>query len=55
MVLTARRRNLDLPATPLTAPVTVQIQAANGTCWTAEYGAHIRKNTGGVFAAAAGS
>ena len=51
----ARKDNLELPATPLTAPVTVQVQAANGTCWTAEYGAHIRKNAGGVFVARAGS
>jgi hypothetical protein len=43
----ARKDNLELPNTPLPAPVTVQMQAANGTCWTAEYGAHIRKNMGG--------
>jgi hypothetical protein len=47
----ARKDNLDLPNTPLTPPVTVQMQAANGTCWTVEYGTYIRKNEGGVFVA----
>jgi hypothetical protein len=51
----ARKANLDLPATPLTAPVTVQLQAATGTCWTAEYSTNIRKNEGGTFIARAGS
>src|SRR6185503_3262292 len=30
---------LPLPALPLTFPVTVQLQASNGSCWTAMYSA----------------
>jgi hypothetical protein len=54
--LWARGENLTtLPATPLTPPVTVQLQAANGTCWTAEYSSRIRKNEDGVFRAQPGA
>jgi hypothetical protein len=51
----ARKESLVLPATPLVAPVTVQLQAANGTCWSAEYTSFIRKNEGGIFRANPGS
>ena len=51
----ARKENLTLPATPLTPPVIVQLQAANDTCWTASYSTGIAKNTGGVFRAKPGS
>jgi hypothetical protein len=51
----ARKDNLTLPATPLTPPVTVQLQAENGTCWTASYSTRIIKNEGGVFRAKPGS
>lgn len=46
-----RKENLGLPDTPLTPPVTVQLQVANGECWTAEYGEFIKKNADGVFSA----
>ena len=51
----ARKENLVLPHTPLTPPVTVQVQAANGTCLTAEYGTYIRRNEDDVFVAQPGS
>jgi hypothetical protein len=51
----ARSENLDLPSTPLTPPVTVQIQVATGTCWTASYDAFVKRNENGVFRALAGS
>ncbi len=47
----ARKEDLELPSTPLIPPVTVQLQVANGECWTAEYGEFIKKNEGGVFKA----
>jgi hypothetical protein len=42
---------LVLPDTPLSAPVTLQLQGSHGECWTAEYGEFIRRNEGGVFKA----
>lgn len=43
--------NLDLPATPLTAPVTVQLQGSNGTCWSSTYSSSILQNSDGQFRA----
>jgi hypothetical protein len=50
-IVLARKDNLTLPATPLTTPVTVQLQAANGTCWSAEYSTDVLTNGGGQFKA----
>jgi hypothetical protein len=51
IVVTARGTNLDLPATPLTAPVVFQAQATNGECWSSDYDVDIKRNDGGVFRA----
>ena len=52
MIVQARGVNLDLPALPLAAGVTVQLQGSNGTCWSATYpSANIRKNADGKFRA----
>ncbi len=45
---------LTLPEPPLTAPVTVQLQASNGECFTASYDDHILKNADGRFRARPG-
>jgi hypothetical protein len=45
---------LTLPEPPLTAPVTVQLQASNGECFTASYSNHIAKNADGLFRARPG-
>jgi hypothetical protein len=42
---------LDLPATPLVAPVTVQLQGSHGGCWTARYSSTIMQNADGQFRA----
>lgn len=47
----ARKGNLALPTTPLTTPVTVQLQAANGTCWSAAYTTDVLLNAAGAFKA----
>ena len=44
-----RGENVTLPAGPLTAPVTVQLQASNGLCFTSRYEDRIRKNEPGKF------
>jgi hypothetical protein len=49
--VTGRGAGLELPALPLTAPVTVQLQVANGECWTATYASRIRRNADGLFKA----
>jgi hypothetical protein len=49
--VTGRGTPLILPDLPLAAPVTVQIQVANGECWTATYANRIRRNANGVFKA----
>lgn len=51
VIVRARKENLALPTTPLTPPVTVQLQAANDTCWTAHYASFVIKNAYGVFKA----
>jgi hypothetical protein len=43
--------SLDLPATPLTAPVTMQLHGSNGTCWSSTYSTTILKNADGQFRA----
>lgn len=55
VLVRARKEDLALPDTPLTLPVTVQLQVANGECWTAEYSAFVTKNAAGVFTAKPGS
>jgi hypothetical protein len=47
--------NLALPATPLTPPVIVQAQGANGECWSGTYDAFIAQNANGRFRAKHGS
>jgi hypothetical protein len=42
---------LVLPDTPLTTPVTMQLQGSHGECWTAEYATRIRQNGNGLFKA----
>ena len=42
---------LTLPATPLTAPVTVQLQSSDGACFTSTYQNDIKTNAGGQFRA----
>lgn len=51
----ARTEDFMLPDTPLRPSVTVQLQVANGRCWTAEYAVFIGRNEGGVFKAQPGS
>jgi hypothetical protein len=51
ITVTARGAKLDLPPTPLTAPVVLQAQATNGECWSAEYDAFVSRNEPGVFRA----
>ena len=51
VTLRARGPALALPATPLTPPVTVQLQGSHGECFTAAYEAFIRKNRDGRFQA----
>jgi hypothetical protein len=52
VIVQARGVNLDLPALPLAAGVTVQLQGTNGTCWSATYpSANIRQNADGRFRA----
>lgn len=52
MIVQARGVDLDLPALPLAAGVTVQLQGSNGTCWSATYpSANIRQNGDGAFRA----
>jgi len=47
----AKGERLTLPATPLTAPVTVQLQSSAGSCFTATYQNAIKANGGGQFRA----
>jgi hypothetical protein len=49
--VTGRGERLDLPALPLTAPVTVQLQVTNGECWSAVYAGRIKRNANGLFKA----
>jgi hypothetical protein len=55
VVVGGRGTGLSLPQLPLTAPVTVQLQASSGECWTAAYDARIIVNGNGVFRARPGS
>lgn len=44
--------NLGMPTLPLRLPVTVQLQAANGQCWEAQYDADgVMKNDASQFKA----
>jgi hypothetical protein len=45
-----RGAKLSLPDTPLTAPVTFQLQGSHGDCWSGTY-SQITKNDGGSFKA----
>jgi hypothetical protein len=47
----AKGERLTLPATPLTPPVTVQLQSSAGACFTATYQSAIKTNGGGQFRA----
>ena len=47
----AKGSKLALPALPLTAPVTVQLQSSAGECFTARYQNQITKNGAGQFRA----
>jgi hypothetical protein len=48
-VLKAKGEALDMPSLPLALPATLQLQATNGTCWTAEFRSDgVQKNTEGV-------
>lgn len=49
--VTGRGTPLVLPTLPLAGPVTVQLQIANGDCWSASYSSKIRKNANGLFKA----
>jgi hypothetical protein len=49
--VTGRGANLALPDTPLTTPVTVQLQIANGACFTAAFSTRVRRNADGSFRA----
>jgi hypothetical protein len=50
-----RGEKLRLPTLPLTAPVTMQIQASNGTCWSAGFDRLVTRNEIGSFRAQSGS
>jgi hypothetical protein len=41
--------NLNLPSAALSPAVTVQAQARNGKCWSAQFGSFIRKNEANAF------
>jgi hypothetical protein len=50
----AKGDDLDMPALPLALPVTAQLVATTGTCWSASFApAGVLKNTTTVFAAKA--
>jgi len=51
VLVTGYGERLDLPNLPLTGPITVQLQVANGQCWSATYSSRIRRNANGVFKA----
>jgi hypothetical protein len=46
-----RGSRLALPDTPLTAPVTFQLQGSHGECWSGTYASQITRNDGGAFKA----
>jgi hypothetical protein len=46
-----RGKRVEPPALPLTPPVTVQLQASNGQCWSAAYDTFITQNGDGRFRA----
>ena len=53
-IVTAKGEALDMPVLPLALPVTAQLVATTGTCWSASFEpAGVLKNTDGVFAAKA--
>lgn len=49
--VTGRGERLALPNLPLSAPITVQLQVANGECWSAVYSGRIKRNASGIFKA----
>lgn len=51
--LTGDGAMLQVPALPLSLPVTAQVQASNGTCWEATFETDIRKNDSEQFSARA--
>jgi hypothetical protein len=55
ITLQARGANLTLPDGPLTLPVTVQMQASSGFCWSATYDAFVTANVDGKFRGQPGS
>jgi hypothetical protein len=44
-------RLVALPDTPLTAPVTFQLQGSHGECWSGTYATQIIRNADGSFKA----
>jgi cysteine-rich repeat protein len=55
VIVGGRGAALSLPELPLAPPVTVQLQASSGECWTATYQAFITKNADGRFRARPGT
>lgn len=51
--LTGSGPSLPLPSLPLSAPVTVQVQATNGTCWNAVFYDLVTRNDAATFTARA--
>jgi hypothetical protein len=51
VLVKANGANLVLPDTPLTTPVTLQLQGSHGECWTADYATRIKRNDSGIFKA----
>jgi len=46
-----RGTRLALPDTPLTTPVTLQLQGSHGECWSGTFATQIAKNADGAFKA----
>ncbi len=55
VIVGGRGAALSLPELPLALPVTVQLQASTGECWTASYEAFVRMNADGTFRARPGT
>jgi hypothetical protein len=53
-IVKAKGESLDMPVLPMTLPVTAQLVATTGTCWSASFETGgVLKNTSGAFAAKA--
>jgi hypothetical protein len=50
ILLKGKGADLRMPTLPLTAPVTVQLQAASGQCWSASYSQAIANSAVGFRA-----